>query len=495
MRYSLRFKFFSIVCCLIIFNILLVWLLNNSLLEKYYFYTKKKILSENYKQINILYKGDPEGIASKLEELEHTRGLRVIIQDKAFNTKYDSIPRRQEQRQSARVRSSSDARGPFEPLFQSKAQQLLKGGIIFENRQDPRLNSNFITLFSLLNNGDYILISTPVAAIEESVKINNNFFLLAGLITIIIGSILIVIITRRFTKPILQLNDIAMKMSTMDFSRRYHVNSSDEIGQLGESINSLSEQLQKSILELKEANEKLKEDIERERKIDEMRKEFISSISHELKTPIALIQGYAEGLKLNVNKDEENKNFYCEVITDEALKMNKLVKQLLELAQFESGELQLDKTDFNISSLVEKVLKKNEMIFGDNNINLFFRHKEDIFVNADYDKIEQVLMNYISNAVNHADARKIIKVSVEQHGEKSRISIYNSGAHIPQDSLDKIWSSFYKVDKARTRAYGGTGLGLSIVRAIQEMHNNSYGVNNVEGGVEFWFDVDLASQS
>jgi len=490
MRNSIRIKLFAAICGLILFYVVLSWLLNIFVLDKYYFYSKKNMIIESYKMINNLYKGDVEEISLELEKLEQTKGLRIVIQDRNYETKYDSLPKRKETKTKFQGRTSSDNQNWLGSLIESKGPELVRGKAFVENRKDSRLNTNFVILYSLLDNGDFIFLSTPVASIQESVEIANNFFLITGIITIISGGFLVFFITGRFTKPILELNKIARRMSTLDFSERYPVKNHDEIGQLGESINSLSEQLQNSILELKEANEKLKADIEKERKIDEMRKEFISNVYHELKTPIALIQGYAEGLKLNVNEDEENKNFYCDVIADEALKMNKLVKQLLELTQLEYGELPLEKVDFSVTKLVEQVVKKNALVFKEKGIDVVIESEEDIVVNADFDRTEQVLMNYMGNALNHVDDKRMIKVTVKKVGEKARVSVFNSGRHIPEECLDKIWASFYKVDKARTRAYGGTGLGLSIVRAIQEAHRNGYGVSNVEGGVEFWFELD-----
>ena len=116
---------------------------------------------------------------------------------------------------------------------------------------------------------------------------------------------------------------------------------------------------------------------------------------------------------------------------------------------------------------------------------------EVININADYDKIERVVVNFLTNAINHVDENGIIRFMVKKAGNRARIIVFNSGEHIPEDSLDKIWSSFYKVDKARTREYGGTGLGLSIVRAVLELHGYDYGMDNVEGGVEFWFEADI----
>jgi len=490
MRHSIKFKLFVMITGLILFYVLLSWLLNSFFLEKYYFYNKKNILIDSFKMIDSLYKGDPEEIYLELEKLEQNQGLHIIIQDVNFETKYDSVPRK------INIKPRPQSHEPFGNLewfkagIRSRESEIMQGKVFIENRRDGRLNSNFVSLYAKLGNGDLIFLSTPVAAIQESVDIANNFFLFTGLITIVTGSLIVFFITGRFTRPILELNKIARNMSTLDFSERYPVKNRDEIGQLGESINSLSEQLQKSILELKAANEKLRQDIEKERRIDEMRKEFISNVSHELKTPIALIQGYAEGLKLNVNEDEENKNFYCDVIIDESLKMNKLVKQLLELAQIEYGELPLEREDFSIVKLVQQVIKKNALVFKEKGIDIILENDVDIEVNADFDRIEQVLVNYLNNAVNHVDEKKIIKVTIKGLNKKVRVSVFNSGSPIPEECLDKIWMSFYKIDKSRTRSYGGTGLGLSIVRAVMEAHHNMYGASNVEGGVEFWFELD-----
>lgn len=216
------------------------------------------------------------------------------------------------------------------------------------------------------------------------------------------------------------------------------------------------------------------------------------NVSHELKTPIALIQGYSEGLKMNVNEDEANKNYYCDVIIDEAGKMNKLVKQLLDLAELQYNEISLYMSCFNIMDLVECVVKRNQVIFKEKSVDFKIEKFDDVFVNADYERTEQVLANYLANAVNHVDSQKIVRIGLEKLDGKVRVHVYNSGSHIQKDAMDKIWASFYKIDKARTREYGGSGLGLSIVKAIQDAHGNAYGVSNVENGVDFWFELNIA---
>lgn len=492
MKDSIRFKLVRGLICLVLFFVMLSWVLNNVFLEDYYLYNKKNTLLDNLKKIDGLYEHNNDTMYLELEKIERMKGLHIVIVDRDFNIVYDSMQKKAGSSPRARFRlPERNIQNAPEFFIREKVAQLRNEGTIIENGKDIRMGSNFLSLFSTLYNGDYIYLNTAVAAIEENVDVANEFFLFTGAITLLTGSIFIFLFARKFTKPILKLNSIAQRMSTLDFSERYNLTTKDEIAQLGQSINSLSEQLEESITELRDANEMLKEDIEKERKIDEMRKEFISSVSHELKTPIALIQGYAEGLKINVNDDEENKNFYCDVIVDEACKMNKLVKQLLGLSQIQSGELILDRSDFKILNLIEQVVKKNDLIFKEKGISLSVEKNVDVMVNADYDRIEQIFSNYINNAINHVDNNGIIRVFVNTFGSKCVVSVYNSGQNIKEEHLEKIWTSFYKIDKSRTREYGGSGLGLSIVKAIQQAHCNDYGVKNAEGGVEFWFNLDL----
>jgi two-component system sensor histidine kinase VanS len=486
---SIRIKLFLWLSCLVIFFVISSWLLNSQYLGTYYIWQKEEILLNSKMKVATLYKGDPEGISFELENLEQNRGLNIYFLDTNYEMKYSSSFGN-----NVGFKSRLMERLPLIYSIQPKLRDLSGNNYITDVVMDPRLKTEFLVLAARLKNGDLLVLSTPISAINESTTIANRFFLFTGLLTIILGGVAVFLFANRFTKPIMEVNDIAQRMSRLDFSKKYPVQSKDEVGQLGMSINSLSEQLHKAISELTEANKKLIEDIEHERRIDKMRKEFISNVSHELKTPLALIQGYAEGLKLNVNEDQENRDFYCDVIMDETDKMNRLVKDLLDLSQIESGYFKVEKTNFDISSLVEYVFDKYQPIFMENGIKVKVQKPENAIVNGDVIRIEQVLANYINNAINHIDENRIIETTIIIADDKVRVSVYNSGKIIPDESLKKIWISFYKVDKARTRVYGGTGLGLSVVRAIMELHHNAFGVDNQENGVLFWFELDLADK-
>lgn len=493
MRSSIRTRLFIAVSLLIVFFVGFSWLMNSTFLEKYYIYQNKQQLISTSENINKIYNGNVGDLTMEIEKLERLSGVNILIMDKNLNLKYYSVglEKGENMGMGRRPTRISDS---LIPLVINYIPDLQTGDKVIAVSQDPNMQTGLINVVSKLNNGDYLLLSTPLVSIQESAAIANRFFLITGLLTILIGCLVIYIFARRFTRPILELNAIAQKMAELDFTTKYISASNDELGELGDSINSLSDQLDKSISELQAANQKLQEDIEHERRIDEMRKQFISNVSHELKTPIALIQGYAEGLKVNVIEDEENKNYYCDVITDEAAKMNKMVRQLLDLSQIEAGAFPLEKAVFAISSLIQEVLNKFDLILKEERITVSADQVENILVDADRSRVEQILVNFLNNAIDHVNDHKQIQIQTVLKDNKVRIAVANTGDPIPEDSLSKLFTSFYKVDKARTRAYGGTGLGLSIVRAIMDLHHNNYGVNNTADGVEFWFELDKGEE-
>ncbi|MDD3268785.1 MAG: histidine kinase dimerization/phospho-acceptor domain-containing protein [Syntrophomonadaceae bacterium] len=482
MKKSIRLRLFIGIAGLIVFFVLFSWLLNTQYLGKYYRSQKTEFLIEAASDIKHIYDGNPEDIYLQLENLERNSGINTLILDKSLKIKYSS----------KRDFFANPRPDPHLNMVIKRFADLQEEGNIIDTSWDPRLNTRFLNLVLLFDNQDILVLSTPLAAIQANAEVANTFFLYTGFLTILIGSILAFVLARQFTRPILELNNIAQEIARLDFSKKYDVKSNDEIGELGDSINSLSAQLDKTIMELQNANQKLRIDIEQERRIDEMRKEFISNVSHELKTPISLIQGYAEGLKVNVIEDETNKNLYCDVIIDESGKMNQLVKDLLDLSQIESGHFKVEKSIYNIAYQINRIISKFDPLFKERGINPIVRMDDDTLVNADIIRSEQVLTNYLTNALNHIDENKLLRITLTKIGQKVRISVLNSGKHIPEEALDRIFTSFYKVDKARTRAYGGSGLGLSVVRAIQGYDNNGFGVINADEGVEFWFELDLA---
>ena len=334
------------------------------------------------------------------------------------------------------------------------------------------------------------IMTTPMESIRDSVQISSRFLLIIGLAAIMIGGIIMYMASSRLTDPILRLSEISDRMADLSFDTRYEGHDDNEIGILGRNMNHLSDRLYETITSLRAANEKLESDLKEKEQIDEMRRLFLSNVSHELKTPIALIQGYAEGLTEGIADDPETTAYYCDVILDEANKMNQIVKRLLNLDAIESGQMQITYSDFDLADLVRGIGSSSRKLAGSKEVLLQVDLPDELIVHADEFMIEGVLQNYFSNAWHYVSDPGTVTASYREVYGRIRISIHNTGSRIPEEHIKHIWDKFYKVDKARTRAYGGSGIGLSIVKASMKAHNSRCGVQNTDDGVSFWFEVE-----
>ncbi len=254
----------------------------------------------------------------------------------------------------------------------------------------------------------------------------------------------------------------------------------------------MSRQLEESIHELHEAksqletaNEKLQEDIERERKIDEMRKEFISNVSHELKTPIAVISNYAEGLMDSIAIDENTRKFYLKVIHEETESMDRLVKSLLLFSKLERGYEELERKDVPLKELIEKELEKSALLLDKNGLNLKY-HMKNITFSGDSEKLSMVVRNFISNSLKYTPRGGEVVINLEESDEKCRFEIYNT-ASVAEEVIERLWTPFYREDKVRKREEG-TELGLAIVKEILKKHDFDFGAERYLDGIMFWFE-------
>lgn len=485
---SVRFKLFFTMCAVILVIILSLILINSIVLENFYIYSKTATIKQVYQKVNNYYNTENTNVdlETELKKIAYKNNFDILIKT---DTNLIIFTSDREFLSSTYILKDINE-------IKSKSIEENETKINVKVTTDEVNNISYMFLTGILDNGYVLYIRMPISPIEESVKISNTVLLMIGGITLVVAGIIASFISRKFTNPILQLNDIANKMAKLDFSKKYRItDTEDEINELGRSINTMSDKLEATIKELQKNNIELEKDIEEKSKIDEMRKQFISDVSHELKTPIALIQGYAEGLIENVNSDEESRKFYAEVILDETNKMDKLVKQLLELMKLEYGKREFDNEKFNINELINEVLRKCSVMINEKNIKVYFENKEPIYVYADEFYMDQIITNYLTNAIKHAEEvekETKIEIKVEKVSNKIRVSVFNTGENIPEEDLQRIWGRFYKLDSSRNRQDGGSGIGLALVKAIMNNYQNEYGVENKKNGVEFYFDMDIS---
>ena len=541
--HSIKFKITLLLVVTVTCLVAMLIGFNSIFSEKVYMNRKQKSMINSYENVNEIMQKytdsqiDKDTMCADMENISTAKGISVLVVDSSWCTIYvstqgddsmmerlrmsifngdifknngsqDKAPEPKDQEDDSDNPADKDDnkehRKRLEDIIDMSGTSLVENRTIISSNDnytlqkvyDERLGDYYLEIWGTLDNGYSIILRTPIQGIKDNVNISTTLIKYVGGAILAVGIIAAFVVSTYITRPIKQLSNIAEKMSEMDFNARYEGSDKGEIGLLGKSMNNMSEKLEQNIAELKKANLELKKDIDKKEKLEIMRTDFLSNVSHELKTPIALIQGYAEGLKEGITDDPESMEFYCDVIMDEANKMNTMVKRLLTLNQIEFGNDEPEMERFDINELIASVADANAIRAGQKNMSIVFDNRnEHNFVWADEYKTEEVLTNYISNALNHCDGKRAIEVRTEksENGGTITVTVYNSGKNISDEDLERIWEKFYKTDKARTREYGGNGIGLSIVKAIMDSMGQEYGVRNVSDGVEFWFNLDCKS--
>ena len=417
--------------------------INGSFLNDYYQKRKVEAMLDAYSEINVASNAgtiDSKEFDLAFRTICEKNNVDIIIRDSASDMlkvstgEYESM--------------ANDLMDYVFGLIDMSKDSLLAATPKYEIHKvaEPQYEVEYLDLWGILDNGNIFLIRSPLTGLNDSVQTARTFFnyLYAFLVAFVIAGIVI-------------------------YSRSA------------------------TISQLKAENESLEKSIRQKEELENMRNEFLTNVSHELKTPLALIQGYSEGLKENINSDEESRNFYCDVIIDEAMKMDGMVKRLLDLNHLEFGDTEFKFEYFDIVDVIQSYLENMSVIAEQKGISVSFEHPQRAVVYSDEYYVEEVFGNYFSNALNYVsqDGRINVRIVADDTSKKITVSVFNTGDLIPKESIEHIWDKFYKVDKARTREYGGNGVGLSIVKAILTAMNEEYGVRNCSDGVEFYFTLRM----
>ena len=363
-------------------------------------------------------------------------------------------------------------------------------GFLLRTYSSSHVEIQFLDIYGYLPGGERVEINIQVSQLSSTGKIYFIISFVAIMMTMVLALVMIMLYIRRFIRPIKQMCVTTDNMAKLDFSEKCPETNVVEISQLAESINQLSDSLDVALNDLQQKNEKLLEDIENERTIDNLRQTFISGISHELKTPIAIIQGYAEGAKMFYQAgNADTADAYCDTIMEEATRMNNMILKLLEITKYDSGAYEPVREDFDIRLLVQDWFDRNESLLTEKGVHVDNRIPAELFGNGDTVILSSVVNNYLSNAVSHVEGEMRIEAYAEEKDGKYRVFIFNTGKQIAKKDIENIWTSFYRADKSLSRSQGRFGLGLAIVASIQKLHGEQYGVENKENGVSFWFDI------
>lgn len=490
MNKSISKKIFVITFGLILTLVVSSILFQSIFFEKFYLSRKTNQLVDEVNKFRTLYQfqiSDSLSLSKALDDYEYKNNSRIAI----FSSTGIYITGGDHETEDVKTLTAfcsellSNQALINEVLESNKTQTT-----VFRNISSGNKKIGVVAPMSLTSDNDSIIISvSPTQPIEEAALVIRDFYKYLLLGFLLMGVFLAYAYANLISKPLLKINKVAKKMSSMDFSARCEVNSEDEIGYLGETLNFLSTNLKDALTDLKNKNKQLEADIDKERKLENLRKDFVAGVSHELKTPIGIIEGYAEGIKDGIVSGDDI-DLYIETIIDESHKMSMLVSNMLELSKLESGTIKLNIEDFNILRLINKIVNNHSINFKEREIAVILNYDLPYaYVKGDVFQLDQVLTNLFTNTLKYTNKGEKVIVSINYTNDDYIISIENTGASIPEDELENIYSKFYRIDKSRKRTDNSTGLGLSIVERILTLHESTYSIKNTDLGVNFSFTL------
>ncbi|WP_194191548.1 HAMP domain-containing sensor histidine kinase [Clostridium chrysemydis] len=472
----------------------------------------KVILGNQFPNINI-NKGDEVKVSGSSDRFGFTLANKFYLNGKEVNPYYNIIPSA-----GGNVTYSSlnmmpaiiagneiNINGKVEKVIPKDNYYSLGNTDMYLGANDKNnilSNEKYITKINLINSLDevlvltektdngYLIAMTPIAEVKDVLGTLNSYYLMILIVAFVIVIIISLIYSRYMSRPLVEMSNIAKKISECDFNYKYDVKTEDEIGKLGESLNQISNNLEKSLNDLKKSNELLKEEMNEKEKEEEKRKELVANISHELKTPITIIQGNINCVKSGMIKE----NIYEDII-EETNRMNDLVKEMLEISKLESPTFILKKEAFDLGQIFLKEKDKLKAMIKDRNLKIINNEFDEVIVYGDEKRINQVITNLLTNAIKYTpEGENIIVEIVKRNNKEYVFSIENFGVTLDKNEVLQIWDQFYRKEKSRNKKFGGTGLGLAIVKRILEVHKSEFGVESKKNSVKFYFTIPKCNE-
>lgn len=479
MKKTIRFKIFITFVLLIVAFQAAFLVVNAFFLDNIYVQSSEGRMTQVYEDIKNR-NGEAGELEAFLREASRDNGVTMTLVEKGIVTATTSFDKR------------PDGALEITPLLLKRLDALDRrmgqDMVFFIHTGEGPLRKRLI-LIGRLGDRRYLIMEKPFAVIEQNALVARRFIWISGILTLLLGSVAIYFAAGRMSRPVEEMTRAAQAIAGQDFSRKVSYDADDELGDLGKSINRISRELDGALTDLKEANAKLTEDIERERRLERMRRLFVSSVSHELKNPIAMIRAYADGLIHGIARDPRTREEYAGVIVDESEKMDRLIRDLLDLSAYEAGTFTLEKTRFDLAEAVRDLASRQTPLFQEKAAGLRVEAPGQLFVLADRLRVEQILLNFLGNALRHVQAGGRVELLLEARRAYARLTVFNTGLPIPEEELPNLWDSFYKGRGRGSDPAAGTGLGLAVVKAITELHEGACGVENRPGGVAFWAEV------
>lgn len=410
-------------------------------------------------------------------------GYKIVLVDRDGMVRASSAPEYRE------MQSFPLPREQLEYLL-ARRDRLDRGESFFGILEGDTGGQSVIQLVAGLGDGRYLVVTQALEYLRRNIATASRFILLAGGLVLLLEFAIVLVLSGSITRPILGLSEVARRVAAHDFSARFEHSRNDELGLLGDSINTMASSLDRSIDELTAANSELALKIR-------TREDFLAGASHELKTPVGLVRGYAEAIRLGLFSSEQERDELADIILKEADHLDRLVRDLSEIAALDDvslgvgsarsvarGTLMLEEAD--LSGAVSVAVARFRMKARDKGVALIFAGSGPLPASFDHDRIVQVVDNLLSNALRHTPGGGSIEVRLSG---ALRLEVENSGNQVPEELLPGLFEPFYRVDASRTRGSGGSGLGLAVVRSIVLAHGGTCGARNVPGGFLVWVEL------
>lgn len=367
------------------------------------------------------------------------------------------------------VRSEENAEIDFDDIRSSTMDEARPtgGGINHHHRKAENLI--FAEIINLSNDTEcFVLISALVSPVSSVISTLHMQLAIVSIVFLIFSVVLSVIVARRISKPLGEINSGVKELAKQNYNLEFNSSGYLEVKELSDTLNVTRKELQN---------------------VDNLRQELIANISHDLRTPLTMITGYAEVMR---DLPGENTPENVQVIIDESNRLTNLVNDMLDLSKLQAGAIEIEREEFSLTNSITDIFTRYTKLIEQDGYDIKFITDRNAYVYADQIKIGQVIYNFINNAVNHCGDDKTIIVTQKTSEKRVRVEVTDHGEGISDEKLQNIWDRYYKVDKTHKRGVIGTGLGLSIVKNILDLHGARYGVKSKLGsGSTFWFELDV----
>jgi two-component system, OmpR family, sensor histidine kinase VanS len=446
---------------------------SNALFMEPYYAARTKAAFEGIEARMAASRGDGASELSLAKAIASGTGYKIVVADGEGMVRASSVPEFQEGQTFPLPREQLE-------FFLERRARLAGGASFFGILDASPSGQSVIQLMAGMGEGRFLVITQPLEELRRNIAAASPFFLAVGSLVLGLVFAIALAFAGRIARPILELSEVARRIAAADYGARYSHSRRDELGALGDSINAMAGALSRSIEELTAANLGLAEKVKAQ-------EDFIAGASHELKTPVGLVRGYAEAIRLGLYSTESERDELADVILKEADHLDRLVRDLAQIAASGGAGRSIALAEGDLFEALSNAVARFALAAKDRRVSIGLEGRGPLPARFDPDRLVQIMDNLLSNALRHAPEGGVIAVRAAAEADSIRVEVENSGEPIPERHLTKLFEPFYRADSSRTRRSGGSGLGLALVKSLVAAHGGSCGVRNTPTGALFWF--------